>query len=425
MQRPRGTLITRDGASVLLEWTPEDPVEKIAVKILQEASLKMSRLVGDGTTTVVLLTCALVLEGRKRSWTPDSLEWLPVALNELTRPLRDPSDFRDYARAASHGDSEIAEAVASALWESGLYGVVEIDSGHSRGIDVLQRPGYVLDYGPESQDFLSHEESTRLLELPRIALVDGFLTDVKHIQPILEEASAFPSPLLVLSRGVFGEALKTILMNDRKLEGSFGRPVEWVASRVPGHHDIQREGMLDLAALSGATLVPVAESFDPHWFGDLQRASIGKNKVVLTAHEGSHEEEVLGRLHALQGGATVGDRDRRSRQAAMLSGSFWQIRVGAASDTERRERIARVEDALRATRSAINSGVCPGGGQTFSRLSEWCPDEVLGEVLRLPETWVGEMGDVEDSRELVESAIEIAQSTAAMLLSIEVGLIPR
>jgi hypothetical protein len=106
----------------------------------------------------------------------------------------------------------------------------------------------------------------------------------------------------------------------------------------------------------------------------------------------------------------------------MLSGAFWQIRVGAPSDTERKERVSRVEDALRAARSAMNYGVCLGGGGTYTSLVEACEDPVLREVLRLPEQWVGG-GDIEDPRELVEMAIGIAQSTAAMILSIEVGLI--
>jgi len=390
LERAAGHLWTRDGATVAWEILPEDRGERMGVRLAQSACHQVSKEIGDGTTTTALLLDALLRQARKEiasgadpwqvatrlrshHWREIVMPWVVAADEVLLEAV---------ALSASHGDVQIAQALIQAQALTGSQGLVVVEEGTSRGVEVLQKPGFLLDQGWESLEMAAKDGGPRVLEAPLIALLDGELSKIEHLAPVLEEATAFPHPVLIICHGVYGQALQTLLTNDRKLERTVGPVLEVAATRLPvrGRHAWFR----DLEALTGATLVREWKRFDPAWFGGLRKVELSREKTVLTAGDDA-TDRLEAHLESLEVEREVASStweiEECRRRAAMLSGGLCCLRVGGNSPTEIKERKGRVEDALLAVQCATRGGVVSQG--IWAQLAQiepafWAPlDRVL------------------------------------------------
>jgi chaperonin GroEL len=389
LDRAAGLLTTKDGVAVAWEVNPAYPLERIGTRVAQEACSKVNKSVGDGTTTTAILVHALVVELNKwiaAGYDPNLLSRLVrkelgeienFLVQELWHPGEDREVLLAVATTACNGDVELADAIVEAINSVGVSGMVSVEDGKSRGVEVLQKRGLEFDWGYESLEMADQQGNfERRFDLPIVALVDAELTEIGDVQTILEEATQFPHPLVIVSRGCRSHALRTLVSNDRKLELTDGRMFECVAIRVPGHLDQKREHLEDLAALTGATIIdplinPLSK-FESSMFGSAQTSSFSRRKSTFVAFEDNYDLIVdrVGVLEARKTRLTSShDLESLNERIARLSEGFCLLRIGGVSDLEIRERRGRVEDALSAVRATIEEGIVPGGTLAYLALS--------------------------------------------------------
>lgn len=461
LERPgREILSTTDGISVLWAYTPEHPVERVFVRILQEACHRVATCAGDGTSSTAILIEALVREGVKAIAAGEpapvlTKRWAETKLtsNAWSRPCEDFDTLQCVTYAASHQDVSVAATIADALLHAGSCGLVELTKGMGRTHTLEVKRGYRLEEGPDSSDMIEKGETERTMEIPLVALVDDVLIEVSDIQSILEEATAHDRPLVIVSHGVYGDALRTILMNDRKLKGGAGNVVQWVTTKpsLLTHH--RYPVLQDLAALSGATIYRKdLGAFQPEWFGSVQQVTFrSKSSVWVSFEEEAVFDRIEQRVEALDreivSSGSSGDRDTWSRRRAYLAEGFVQVHIGSVVPSERKEVTARMEDALRAGQQALETGVVPGGGQIYALLAEEAPDDAMKKALQAPwelltpipwrythtpsgwdggytgtswgSLWDAGIFDVEG---VVDTVLEVAISAAVSILSTAVSL---
>lgn len=384
LDRPGGILSTKDGVSVAWEVEPPNRLERLGTRVLQEACHKVNKACGDGTTTTAILVHAILCE---------SLKWVaagahPVFLaKDLQRvaedleeanlwdvtcpnPVEDEELMQHVALTACNGDREVAEAIVEAFGLVGVEGMIVVEAGKGRGIELDHKTGMEIDRGWESSDLGGPEGGPRHMDAPLIALVDAELSSMDQLAPIVEEATQFPNPLIIISRGCFGEAVKVLVANDQKLELASGGKLKVCAVRCPGHVDHMRHHLDDLAALTGATvvdpLVTPFKEFRSEMFGSVQTATIKRDSATFVAFEDKYPL-IEKRVSALQQEQTEFSYDAESLRTriAKLTEGFCVMRVGGGSDTEIREKRGRVEDALESVRAALEEGVVPGGGIAY------------------------------------------------------------
>jgi chaperonin GroEL len=389
LDRPGGILSTKDGVSVAWEIEPADPVRRLGTRVVQEACGSVNRACGDGTTTTAILVHAILRE---------SLKWIAAGAHPvlLARDLQRVADdlveadmfdvccpvavedeglMREVALAASNGDEEAASAIVEAFGLVGSEGMIVVEEGKGRGIELVHKTGMEIDRGCESLELLD-DGGPRHLDVPLVALVDGEITTMSEVAPLLEEATQFPHPLVIVSRGCFGEAVKVLVANDRKLERADGRKFEVTAVRCPGHVDFMRSRLDDLAALTGATVVdprvaPLSK-FESWMLGSAQTVTVDKDSASFVAFEDKYpliEERVAQLRREIDTTTSSHDVEELRTRIARLTDGLCVMRVGGWSDTEIRERRARIEDALGAVRVAVDGGVVPGGGIAYLALS--------------------------------------------------------
>lgn len=378
MQRSGGLISTKDGASILWELWPPDRREKLFVTMIQDAVAKFNVQIGDGTTTAALfcalLTKALVkrkVAGEAPQSLSNDLQMISSLMEDVLLPIRkmveSEQELRELAFHISNRDAEIADTVSRALLQTGSKGMVVVDDGKSRTIEVVQKRGYQTESRVESLDLL--KDSQRIFDTCLVACVDGSLTKMEEIVPILEEATGFPYPLVIFSRGIFGEALKTLCLNDRHLKREDGSLFEVCAVRVPGRTDQMRSFLEDLASISGSTIwTPGMIPFESFMLGSFQKASIKKDRGIFYPNA-DREDGILRRIAQLErlseSTDSTHDRDQIMRRVAFLADGFVVLEVGGATFTEIRERKSRVEDVLSVSKVILEEGIVPGGGMAF------------------------------------------------------------
>lgn len=373
--------ITKDGVTVAREVELEDKLENIGAQLLKEVASKTNDITGDGTTTATVLGQAVVKEGLRNvaaGANPLALKRgiekaVAAAIEEIAKlavPVED-SDAIKKVAGISANDAQVGEEIASAMDKVGKEGVITIEEskGFDTEVDVVE--GMQFDKGYISPYFITNTESMEaVLENPYILINEKKVSALKDLLPVLEKVAQTGRPLLIIAEDVDGEALATLVVN--KLRGT----LNIAAVKAPGFGDRRKEMLRDIAAVTGGQVVSEdlghkLENVGMDMLGTAARVRITKDETTIV-DGGGREEEIEGRVGAIKAELASTDsdyaREKLQERLAKLAGGVAVIRVGAATETELKEKKHRYEDALSTARSAVEEGIVAGGGTTLLRI---------------------------------------------------------
>jgi chaperonin GroEL len=376
--------ITKDGVTVAKEIELEDPYENMGAQMVREVASRTSDVAGDGTTTATVLAQAIYREGMKNvaaGANPMSLkrgidravEEAIAIVKALSTPTRDKARIAQVATISANGDAEIGNLIADAMDKVGNDGVITVEE--AKGLETLLDlvEGMQFDKGYLSPYFATNpEKMTADLENPYILIFDKKISAMKDILGVLERIVQMGAPLLIIAEDVEGEALATLVVN--RLRGT----LNVAAVKAPGFGDRRKAMLEDIAIVTGGKVISeeTGLKLENTTIDDLGRAKkvhISKDETVIVEGAGT-KADIQGRMAQLKGqiDATSSDYDREKLQErlAKLAGGVAVIKVGAATEVEMKEKKARVEDALHATRAAAEEGIVPGGGVTLIRVMQ-------------------------------------------------------
>ena len=385
--------VTKDGVTVAKEIDLEDVYENMGARMVREVASKTSDVAGDGTTTATVLAEAVFNEGLRAvvsGVNPVQMKaGIEKAVEEITAKLKDMSinvkgkkEMAQVAAIAANNDMEIGELLAEAMDKVGKDGVITVDEGKSLKTEVEWVEGMQFDRGYLSPYFVTNAQQMQcVLEDCYILVVEKKISTVKDIVPMLEAVVNASKPLLIVSEEVDGEALATLVIN--RLRGTF----QVCAVKAPGYGDRRKAMLEDIAILTGATAV--FENLGMK-LENLGLAELGRAKKVIvdkdntTVIEGAGKSsEIKARIEQIRREIELAtsdyDREKLEERLAKLAGGVAKINVGAATESEMKEKKARVEDALHATRAAVEEGILPGGGVALLRASSQVQPKGLSE----------------------------------------------
>jgi len=373
--------ITKDGVTVAEEVDLQDPYENIGAQLVKEAASKTSDKAGDGTTTATILAEAIFMEGLKnviaganpmfvKRGIARAVEAVSEAIDKMAKPVKEPAEIQQVAAIASNNDASIGKDIADAMDKVGKDGVITAEEGKGIETEVDVVEGMQLDRGFLSAHFVTNaEEMVCEFDKPYILLHEKKLSTIKSLIPLLEKVSKAGKPLLIIAEDVEGEALATLVVN--KLRGV----MQVCAVKAPGFGDRRKAMLEDIAIMTGGEVIfedlgIELDSVEINQLGSAKRIRIDADNTTILEGAGD-TSRIKARAEQLRkdADATTSDYDREKLQErlAKLVGGVAEIRVGAASETEMKEKKARVEDALHATRAAIEEGIVPGGGVALVR----------------------------------------------------------
>jgi chaperonin GroEL len=373
--------ITKDGVSVAKEIELECPYENMGAQLIREVSSKTSDIAGDGTTTATVLAEAIYKEGLRNvtaGANPISLqrgimkatEAIVAQLKVLSKPVGDTKEIAQVATVSANWDTEIGNIIAEAMDKVGKDGTITVEEakGIETTLDVVE--GMQFDKGYLSPYFVTDAEGMEVvLDNPLILINEKKVSSLKDMLPLLEKIAKTGRPFLIIAEDVEGEALATLVVN--KLRGI----LHVAAVKAPGFGDRRKAMLEDIAVLTGGKVITEdlgikLESVEISDLGTAKRVTINKDSTTVIEGAGSGEA-ITGRVNQIrkQIDDTTSDYDREKLQErlAKLAGGVAVINVGAATETEMKEKKARVEDALHATRAAVEEGIVPGGGTALIR----------------------------------------------------------
>ncbi|MFH1024601.1 MAG: chaperonin GroEL, partial [Planctomycetota bacterium] len=376
--------ITKDGVTVAKEVELKDAHENMGAQMVKEVASKTSDVAGDGTTTATVLAEAIFVEGLKnvtaganpmdlKRGIEKAIEAVVEELKKMSVKVKDKKEIAQVGAIAANGDEGIGKIIADAMDKVGKDGVITVEEGKSLDTTVDLVEGMQFDKGYCSAHFITKMDTMEcVLAEPYILIQEKKISAVKDLIPVLEKVAKAGKPLLIVAEEVEGEALATLVVN--KLRGV----IECCAVKAPGFGDRRKAMLEDIAVLTGGKAI----------FEDLgiqlenvELADLGRAKKVIVDKENCTLIEGAGSTSAIQGRiaqlkkeieTTTSDYDREKleERLAKLAGGVAQINVGAATEVEMKEKKARVEDALHATRAAVEEGILPGGGVALLRASK-------------------------------------------------------
>ncbi|MCH7767580.1 MAG: chaperonin GroEL [Nitrospinae bacterium] len=372
---------TKDGVTVAKEIELEDPFENMGAQMVNEVASKTSDVAGDGTTTATVLAQAIYREGMKnvaaganpmdlKRGIEQAVDFVVGEIHRLSKPTKDHREIAQVGTISANNDPTIGELIAESMEKVGKDGVITVEEakGIETSLDIVE--GMQFDRGYLSPYFVTDPERMEaILEEPYILLNEKKISSMKDLLPILEQIAKMGKPLLIIAEDVEGEALATLVVN--KLRGT----LVCAAVKAPGFGDRRKEILNDIAILIGGNVISEdigikMENVTLNDLGRAKRVTIDKENTILV-EGGGKTPEIEGRVRQLriQIEETTSDYDREKLQErlAKLVGGVAVINVGAATETEMKEKKARVEDALNATRAAVEEGIVPGGGVVFIR----------------------------------------------------------
>ncbi|MEM1263171.1 MAG: chaperonin GroEL [Pseudomonadota bacterium] len=373
--------VTKDGVSVAKEIELEDKFENMGAQMVKEVASQTSDVAGDGTTTATVLSQAILREGLKAvaaGMNPMDLKRgidkasaaIVEQLKKLSKPCKDDTAIAQVGTISANSDSEIGEIIAEAMDKVGKEGVITVEegSGLNNELDVVE--GMQFDRGYLSPYFINNQNSQSVeLDNPLILLFDKKISNIRDLLPLLEGVAKAGRPLIIIAEDVEGEALATLVVNN--IRGI----VKVAAVKAPGFGDRRKAMLQDIAILTGGQVISeeVGLSLEKATLEDLGEANkIQITKENTTVIDGAgRAQDIKGRVAQINAeieeSSSDYDREKLQERVAKLAGGVAVIKVGAATEVEMKEKKARVEDALHATRAAVEEGVVPGGGTALIR----------------------------------------------------------
>ncbi len=376
-----GPTVTKDGVSVAEEIELRDKAENMGVKLVKEAASKTSDDAGDGTTTATVLAEALFTRGLQMIASgvdanalvrgmKKGVELVIADIQKQSRPIDGKKDIQAVATISANNDPEIGKILADAFEKVGKDGVITVEEGKGLDTEIEVVEGMQFDRGYLSPNFVNNTEEMKVeLEKCLVLIHEDKIESVTDLVPLLEKVMQAKKPLLIIAEDVTGEALSTLVIN--KLRGT----LQVAAVKAPGYGDRRKAMLEDIAVLTGATAImkDLGTKLDQVKLSDLgmaKKLEISSDDTIILEGAGS-TKSIQARCEQIRREIDLAtsdyDREKLQERLAKLSGGVAQINVGAASEAELKEKKARVEDALHATRAAVAEGIVPGGGTSFIR----------------------------------------------------------
>jgi chaperonin GroEL len=373
--------VTKDGVSVAKEIELKDKFENMGAQMVKEVASNTSDEAGDGTTTATVLAQAIIREGLKavasgrnpmdiKRGIDKGVTAVTEELKKLSKPCKDTKAIAQVGTISANSDDSIGKTIAEAMEKVGKEGVITVEEGSSLQNELEVVEGMQFDRGYLSPYFINNQANQSAeLEKPYILLVDKKISNIREMLPVLETVAKAGRPLLVVAEDVEGEALATLVVNNI-------RGILKVASvKAPGFGDRRKAMLQDIAVLTGGTVISdeVGLSLEKATVNDLGEAKkvlVEKENTTIIDGAGKHTD-IKGRVESIrqqiEEATSDYDKEKLQERVAKLSGGVAVIKVGAATEVEMKEKKARVEDALHATRAAVEEGVVPGGGVALIR----------------------------------------------------------
>ena len=375
--------VTKDGVTVAKEIDLEDPYENMGARMVREVASKTSDVAGDGTTTATVLAEAIFNEGLKavvagvnpvqmKQGIEKAVADIAEKLGKASIKIKEKAEMANVASIAANNDREIGTLLADAMEKVGKDGVITVDEGKSLQTETEWVEGMQFDRGYLSPYFVTDANTmTAVLENPYILVYEKKLTQIKELVPVLEAVVQQSKPLLIIAEDIEGEALATLVIN--RLRGTF----QCVAVKAPGYGDRRKAMLEDISILTGGQAIFEAlgvklENLTLNDLGRAKKVIVDKDNTTLIEGAGKGEDikaRIAQLRREIESSTSDYDREKLEERLAKLSGGVAKVNVGGATESEVKEKKARVEDALHATRAAVQEGILPGGGVALLRAS--------------------------------------------------------
>ena len=401
-------LITNDGVTIAKEIELEDPFENMGAQLVREVATKTNDVAGDGTTTATLMAQAMIREGLKnvaaganpmvlKKGIMAATEAAVEGLKELSKPIEGSAAIEQVA-SVSANDANIGHLIAQAMEKVGNEGVITVEESKTMKTDLVVVEGMQFDRGYASAYMATDTDKMEaVLDEPYILITDKKISNIQEILPLLEQIVQTGKKLLIIAEEVEGEALATLVLN--KLRGTFN----CVAVKAPGFGDRRKAMLEDIAILTGGTVISEEVGMElkeatVDMLGSARQVKVDKENTIIVEGKGD-PEKIKARVNSIRNQiedcTSDYDREKQQERLAKLAGGVAVIQVGAATETEMKEMKLRIEDALAATRAAVEEGIVPGGGTAMLK--------VEGKVKALMEQ---ESGDIKTGVSIVLRALE-------------------
>jgi chaperonin GroEL len=373
--------VTKDGVSVAKEIELKDKFENMGAQMVKEVASKTSDVAGDGTTTATVLAQAIVAEGMKfvaagmnpmdlKRGIDKAVSTTVEELKSLSKPCKTTKEIAQVGAISANGDHDIGKIIADAMDKVGKEGVITVEDGSGLNNELEVVEGMQFDRGYLSPYFINNpERQLSLLEAPYILLYDKKISNIRDLLPVLEQVAKAGKPLLIIAEDVEGEALATLVVNN--IRGI----LKTCAVKAPGFGDRRKAMLEDIAILTGGTVIAeelglTLEKASLNDLGSAKRVEVGKEETTLIDGAGDAkaiEARVKSIRQQIEEATSDYDKEKLQERVAKLAGGVAVIKVGAATELEMKEKKARVEDALHATRAAVEEGIVAGGGVALLR----------------------------------------------------------
>lgn len=386
LEKPYGSpQIVNDGVTIAKEIKLSDHIENTGISLIRQAASKTNDVAGDGTTTATVLAYAMVKEGLKNvvaGANPISIklgmekatQYLVTQINEFAQSVEDLQSIKQVASISAGNDDMIGTLISDALAKVGREGIISLEEGKGITTELEITEGMKLEKGFISRYFVTNTEKMEVsYDNPYILLTDKRITLVQQdLLPILEQITKTKRPLLIIAEDVEKEALATLILN--KLRGI----VNVVAVRAPGFGELRKQMLEDIAILTGGTVITQdaglsLDNIQLNLLGQARRIIVNKDSTTIIAGD-ERINEINIRCEQLRKQINISDttyeKEKLQDRIAKLSGGIAVIKVGAVTETEMKDKKLRLEDAINATRAAVEEGIVPGGGATLAHLSE-------------------------------------------------------
>ena len=373
--------ITKDGVTVAQDIELEGKFENMGAQMVKEVASKTNEIAGDGTTTATVLAQKIVSEGVKsvaagmnpmdlKRGIDKATEAVVAALQKSSQPCKNTAEIAQVGTISANSDTSVGDIIAEAMEKVGKEGVITVEEGSTLANELDVVEGMQFDRGYLSPYFINNQESmTADLESPYILLHDSKIANIRDLLPALESVQKAGKPMLIIAEDIEGEALATLVVNNMR------GIVKVAAVKAPGFGDRRKAILEDIAVLTGATVISEEvglslEGVTEEHLGTAKRIEIGKDNTTVIDGAGA-KNKIKARIGQIKTQIEVTssdyDREKLQERLAKLSGGVAVIKVGAATEVEMKEKKDRVDDALHATRAAVEEGVVPGGGVAFVR----------------------------------------------------------